>query len=166
MPKAIYPGTFDPLTLGHLDIVRKACQIFNYLVIAIAEDSTKSSLFNTEERIAIIKNDIKEKLPEFSDKIVIKSFKGLLINFAKQEGINILVRGLRAVSDFEFEFQLASMNERLDSNIQTIFLPASENKHFISSSMIKEISRLGGDVSRFVTPNTLNLLGEKYSSKL
>ena len=159
---AIYPGTFDPITLGHLDVVKKAGVLFDKLYIAVAEDTPKKTLFSRDERVEIINHDIKKLDSEISNKVEVVGFNGLLIDFASKNNVGVIVRGLRAVSDFEYEFQLASMNSRLRKEVQTIFIPASENKHFIASNLVKEVARLGGDVSEFVTEETKNLLHKKF----
>lgn len=150
---AIYPGTFDPITLGHLDIIKRASALFDKLVIAVATNPSKKPLFLAKERVDMIKetvNDIKN--------IKIKSFNGLLVEFARKEQATIIIRGLRAVSDFEHEFQMSFVNRTLYSDIETIFLPATGNAHFISSSCAKEIARLDG--------NTESLVSKKVRSKL
>ena len=148
---AIYPGTFDPITFGHLDIIKRALKIVDRLVIAVAKDNAKHPVFSVAERVKLIEQEVASIN---HDKIIeVVGFEGLLINFAKQKKCEIIIRGLRAVSDFEYEFQMFGMNAKLDPNIQTIFLPASESTHFIASRLVKEIARLGGDVSGFVSKN-------------
>lgn len=158
----LYPGTFDPITVGHMDIIKRALSIVDKLVVAVALDTNKKPLFGIEERAALIKADIKAALPP-SDlaRVEVKTFSGLLMKFAESEKAAVIIRGLRAISDFEYEVQMACLNLKLNSEIQTIFLPASENTQFISSRFIKEISRLGGDISCFVSKNT-----EKELTKL
>jgi pantetheine-phosphate adenylyltransferase len=163
MKKAIYPGTFDPITKGHLDVIQRATKVCDSLYVAVAGDSNKKPLFSLSDRLKLIREGIKEELPILMDKIEVISFDGLLINYAKENDISLIVRGLRAVSDFEYEFQLASMNSRLAPDIQTVFIPASENRQFIASNMVKEISRLGGDVSQFVTSSVVEALSQKFS---
>lgn len=148
---AIYPGTFDPITFGHLDIIKRALKIVDRLVIAVAKDTSKNPLFSVEERVWLIKQEV-ENL-NYENVIEVVGFEGLLIDFAKEKKSEIIIRGLRAVSDFEYEFQMFGMNSRLDPSIQTIFLPASESAHFIASRLVKEVARLGGDVSSFVSKN-------------
>ncbi|MFM7558387.1 MAG: pantetheine-phosphate adenylyltransferase [Alphaproteobacteria bacterium] len=159
MKIAIYPGTFDPITFGHIDIIKRASQLFDLLIIATAKDSNKNPLFTMDERVELINQEISQ----IASNIVVEKFEGLLVDFARQKNAKIIVRGLRAVSDFEYEFQMFGMNSKLDSNIQTIFLPASENHHFIASKLVKEIAKLNGDISKFVTPNVAKNLFSKLN---
>lgn len=156
---AIYPGTFDPITLGHMDIIQRATQIVDKLIIAVAKDNAKQPLFSLEERHKMIVDEINNS--NLKDSVIVEKFEGLLIDFAKQKQAKIIIRGLRAVSDFEYEFQMSGMNAKLDSKIQTIFLPAAENHHFVASKLVKEIARLGGDISKFVSQDVLNKLQSK-----
>ncbi len=160
---AIYPGTFDPITLGHLDIIKRAIGIVDNLIIAVAKDNAKKPLFSLDERAEIIKREIKIFSSHDLAKISVVKFEGLLVDFARQKNATIIVRGLRAVSDFEYEFQMSAMNSKLNSDIQTIFLPASENYHFTASKLVKEIARLGGDISKFVSKNVVHKLQKKLS---
>jgi pantetheine-phosphate adenylyltransferase len=162
---AIYPGTFDPITFGHLDIIKRAIGIVDHLIIAVAKDNAKMPLFSIDERAEIIKQEIKIFDKSNLAKISVMKFEGLLVDFACQQNATIIIRGLRAVSDFEYEFQMSAMNSRLDANIQTIFLPASENYHFTASKLVKEIARLGGDISKFVSKNVVNKLQKKLFAK-
>ena len=152
----LYPGTFDPLTLGHLDIMTRASQICDVLVIGVAENSGKSPIFSLEERLAIVQEQMalihgKNKTKESQNKqIIVKGFTGLLTDFAEKIDASFIIRGLRAVSDFEYEFQMASANRRLKGDLETVFLTASENQHFVASSLVKEIAKFGGDISSFV----------------
>ena len=147
----IYPGTFDPITFGHLDIIKRALKIVDRLVIAVAKDSSKNPIFSVSERLKLIEQEVAHIN---QDKIIeVVSFEGLLIDFAHQKNSDIIIRGLRAVSDFEYEFQMFGMNSKLNPFIQTIFLPASESTHFIASRLVKEVARLGGNVSNFVSKN-------------
>jgi pantetheine-phosphate adenylyltransferase len=159
MKIAIYPGTFDPITFGHLDIIKRANELFDQLIIGIAQDSYKNPIFTSDERVEMVKEEVKNI--KNSDKIKVEKFEGLLINFAQKKSCQIIVRGLRAVSDFEYEFQMFGMNSKLDQNIQTIFLPASENHHFIASKLVKEIAKLGGNINNFVSDNIANKIKQK-----
>ncbi len=142
----LYPGTFDPITNGHIELIERAAKIFEHVVIAIAANPNKKPLFSLEERVNLVKESIGHK-----GNIEVCGFNNLLIEFAQQRNINIILRGLRAVSDFEFEFQLASMNRCLDPTFETVFLTPSEKNTFISSSLVKEIAKLGGPVTQFVS---------------
>ena len=156
----IYPGTFDPLTTGHMDIVKRSLKIVDSLIIAVANNVNKNSLLNINERIDIINNDI-NILAGLQSKIKVIELSGLLTNFAESNNATCIIRGLRAVSDFEYEFQMTGMNYQLNPNIETIFLMTSEKNSFISSNFVKEVHKLGGDVSNFVSSNTLNVLNKK-----
>jgi len=142
---AIYPGSFDPVTFGHMDIIQRASEMFETLIVAVAENEAKAPLFEMETRIAMIQEAVGNQ-----PGVVVMKLRGLLVNFAREEGIYVVVRGLRAVSDFEFEFQMALMNRRLEPNLETIFLTPQEEYTFLSSRIVKEVARLGGDVSPFV----------------
>jgi pantetheine-phosphate adenylyltransferase len=156
---AIYPGTFDPITLGHLDIIKRSAALFDKLIIAVATDTLKTPLFSVEDRVSMISYEMKNyKIKN----VIIKPFKGLLVKFVKTENANIIIRGLRAVADFEYEFQMSFINRTLDTDIETVFLPATENVHFISSTFVKEITRLNGDTKNLVTPNVQKLLIKKF----
>ena len=159
----VYPGTFDPITKGHVDRIERALMLVHDLVIAVIEDSSsnKNPIFTHDERVEMIKKDIKH-LDESRIKIV--SFSGLLVDFARQHGATRIIRGLRAVSDFEYEMQMSFMNKRLANDIATVFLPASEETQFISSKMVKEIARLGGDVESFVSENVKKEVLLKFKS--
>lgn len=162
MKIAIYPGTFDPITFGHLDIIRRASELFDHLIIAAAKDNYKNPLFSLEERVSLIELEV-NKLSQKN--ISVELFEGLLVDFAKKKNAKAIVRGLRAVSDFEFEFQMFGMNSKLDPSIQTIFLPASESNHFIASRLVKEVARLGGDVSKFISADVEKFLRQKLALK-
>ncbi len=157
---AIYPGTFDPITLGHQDVIKRALGIADRLIIAIADDIPKTPIFSLKEREDMVREDVTNLLD--NDRIEVTSFSGLLMDFAAEKKASIIVRGLRAVSDFEYEFQLASMNTKLNPDVQTVFLPASENTQFIASNLIREIARLGGNVKPFVSANVANRLKKYY----
>ena len=159
---AIYPGTFDPITNGHLDIVKRALKFFDKLIIAIGENPAKNPLFTVEERIFMINEAIKD-FPE-RELIQVESFSGLLVDYAKKKGAIAIIRGLRAVSDFEYELQLALMNRKLSNTIDTVFLMPSLRWIFLSSSIIKEATKLGGDVSDLVPPIVAQKLKEKFSN--
>ncbi|MCE3255879.1 MAG: coaD [Rickettsiaceae bacterium] len=161
---AIYPGTFDPITFGHLDIIKRALKIVDRLVIAVAKDSAKNPLFSVEERVKLIEQEMANI--NHGKVIEVVGFEGLLIEFARQKKCEIIVRGLRAVSDFEYEFQMFGMNSKLDPNIQTIFLPASESTHFIASRLVKEVARLGGNISDFVSKNVEQELVRKIKKNV
>ncbi len=156
MRRAIYPGSFDPITNGHLDVLQRAAGIFDNLIIAVARDNSKQSLFTVEERVELIRNAAAE-IPG----IEVMPFDGLLVNFARKHKAIALVRGLRAVSDFEFEFQLALMNRKLEPNLETLFLMPREEYTYISSRLVKEICRLGGHIEQFVPPNVAIALRDK-----
>ena len=153
---AIYPGSFDPIHNGHVDIARRAAHLFDELVIAVYDRPSKSLLFSPEERVALARASF-EGMSDSVDgcKIVVEGFSGLLVHYAKARGARAIVRGLRAVTDFDYEFQMTGMNHRLDPEIETVFLMASETNQFISSRFVKEIEQLGGDVSSFVPAITL-----------
>ena len=157
----IYPGTFDPITIGHIDLIERASRLFSRVVVAVAESINKSALFTHEERITLTK----KALPAFKN-VEIFGFNNLLIAFAKQQGISVILRGLRAVSDFEYEFQLASMNRHMAQELETIFLTPAEQYSFISAHLIREVARLGGDVSQFVPPVIVKALKEKMKNIL
>ena len=158
----IYPGTFDPMTSGHMDIIKRSLRIVDNLIIAVADNINKDSLFSVQERINIIKSDI-SSVNELRSKINVMELSGLLTTFAKDQNATCIIRGLRAVSDFEYEFQMTGMNYQLNPDIETIFLMTSEKNSFISSNFVKEVHKLGGDVSNFVSKNTLEQLNKKNS---
>ena len=157
----LYPGSFDPITNGHMDIIRRSLKIVDKLIVGIAVNDSKSEYFSTEERQQIIEEDIENI--GLSDKIKIHSFEGLLMNYAKNIGASVIIRGLRAVSDFEYEFQMTGMNARLEPSIETVFLMSSENQHFISSKLVKEVFKFNGDISSFVSANVLKKMKNKIS---
>jgi pantetheine-phosphate adenylyltransferase len=153
---AVYPGTFDPLTRGHEDIVRRAAKLFKTVVVAVAENTSKKSFFSKEERVAIA-TEVLADCPN----VKVLGFSGLLMKFVQEQGASVVVRGLRAVSDFEYEFQLAGMNRKLFPEVETLFLTPAEQYMFISASLVREIALLGGDVSQFVSPAIEARLREK-----
>jgi len=161
MKIAIYPGTFDPITFGHIDIIKRASEMFDHLIIAVAKDNAKNPLFSLEERAELIREEIQNLNSDA--KISVEKFEGLLVDFAVSKNAKVIIRGLRAVSDFEYEFQMFGMNAKLNPTIQTIFLPASETNHFIASKMVKEVARLGGNISKFVSKNVTEKLQKKLN---
>lgn len=163
MRTGIYPGTFDPITVGHMDIIKRSLNVVDRLVIGVALDTGKAPAFDLKTRAQLVEEDIRQ-LGEDASRVDIKTFSGLLVNFAEENNANILIRGLRAVSDFEYEFQMACMNTRLKGDVETLFLTASEDMHFISSSFIKQIARLGGDISSFVSPNVAKHLQAHFAA--
>lgn len=159
---AIYPGTFDPITLGHIDIIKRSTVLVDELIIAVAESSNKNTLFSITERVKMVEYEIQRNNIR---NVLIKSFNGLLAQFFKNKNATIIVRGLRTVVDFEHEFQMSCMNKILNNSIETIFLPATANIHFISSTFVKEIATLNGDISNLVSPNIQTLLIKKCLNK-
>ena len=158
---AIYPGTFDPITFGHVDLIKKGLKVVDKIIVAISDVMNKKYLFSTEERMKLIKNALYRDLKFSRKKVDIISFSSLTTSLCKKYKANLILRGLRAVSDFEYEFQLAGMNKRLNSNIETIFLMANIENQVISSSLVKEIAQLGGNMSKFTTKSTIKALNEK-----
>jgi pantetheine-phosphate adenylyltransferase len=158
----VYPGTFDPITNGHIDIIERALGIVDRLIIAVARSAGKGPLFSTDERVQIVNEEV-ANLPAGQGRVEVRSFDTLLMNFAASVNANVLIRGLRAVSDFEYEFQMAGMNRRLNPDIETVFLMSSEGVQFISSRFVKEIGSLGGDISSFVSHGTALRLEERFS---
>jgi pantetheine-phosphate adenylyltransferase len=159
---AIYPGTFDPITYGHIDVIKKALKLFDKIVVAVSEVSNKNYLFNSEERINIVNKALFKDLNLDKKKITVISFSSLTTDLCKKYKSNIILRGLRAVSDFEYEFQLAGMNRKLNNNIETIFLMSDVENQIISSRFVKEIVKLNGDIRKFTTKSTIKSLKEKY----
>jgi len=152
MRTGLYPGTFDPITLGHIDIIRRGCALVDRLVIGVAINRDKGPLFDLNERVAMIEAEALRLNAETGTEIVVHPFENLLIDCARDVGAGIILRGLRAVADFEYEYQMVGMNRQLDSSIETVFLMAEAQHQAIASKLVKEICRLGGDVSKFVTP--------------
>ena len=160
---AIYPGTFDPITFGHIDVIKKSLKLFDKIVVGVSDESNKNYLFSSEERIEIVNKALFRDLKLNRKKIKVVSFGSLTTDLCKKYKSNVSLRGLRAVSDFEYEFQLAGMNRKLNQNIETIFLMSADNNSFISSNLVKEVHQLGGDVSKFVSDNTIKILNNKNS---
>ena len=160
---AIYPGTFDPITFGHIDVIKKGLKLFNKIVVAVSDVDNKDYLFNSEERISIVKKALFSDLKLNKKKITVIQFSSLTTDLCKKFRSNIILRGLRAVSDFEYEFQLAGMNRKLNNNVETIFLMSDIENQIISSNFVKEIIELGGDVKKFTTPSTIKALKVKYA---
>jgi len=158
---AIYPGTFDPITYGHIDVIKKSLKLFDKIVVAISDGENKEYLFNCDERIKIVKKALFFDLKLNKKKITIISFKSLTTDLCKRYKSNIILRGLRAVSDFEYEFQLAGMNRKLNNNIETLFLMSDVENQIISSRFVKEIVKLNGDIKKFTTKSTIKSLKEK-----
>ena len=159
----VYPGTFDPVTSGHMEVIRRSLRLVDKLVIGPAINIGKGPLFSLEERMDIVKDDIADFSQADKDRIQVVPFEGLLIHFARQVGASVIIRGLRAVSDFEYEIQMANMNARMEPNIETIFLMASDRHQFIASSLVKDIARLGGDTSQFVSKKVFERLKAKFA---
>jgi pantetheine-phosphate adenylyltransferase len=159
---AIYPGTFDPITYGHIDVIKKALKLFNKIIVGVSAVNNKNYLFNTEERIDIVNHALFKDLNLNKKKISVVSFSSLTTDLCKKYKSNIILRGLRAVSDFEYEFQLAGMNRKLNNNIETIFLMSDVENQIISSKFVKEIVKLNGDIRKFATKSTIKYLKEKY----
>ena len=163
MPKvAIYPGTFDPITFGHIDVIKKSLKLFDKLVVGVSDSENKNYLFNPFERIEIVKKALFSDLKLDKKKIVVVSFSSLTTDLCKKYKSNIILRGLRAVSDFEYEFQLAGMNRKLNNKIETIFLMSDVENQIISSKFVKEIVKLNGNIKKFTTKSTIKLLKRKY----
>ncbi|PJN95229.1 pantetheine-phosphate adenylyltransferase [Amaricoccus sp. HAR-UPW-R2A-40] len=159
----LYPGTFDPVTLGHIDIIRRACSLVDRLVIGIAINRDKAPMFDLEARVAMVEAETKPIAEAAGIQIVAHPFENLLIHCAQDVNAGMIIRGLRAVSDFEYEFQMVGMNRALDASVETVFLMADAHHQAIASRLVKEIARLGGDVSRFVPPRVVAALAAKFS---
>ena len=160
---SIYPGTFDPLTFGHIDIIERAARLGNQLIVAVAENIGKQPLFSVEERTQIVAEEV-QRINNSNNApypVLVKNFSGLLTDFADIQGAHVVIRGLRAVADFEYEFQMASINKRLHGELETVFLMAAEQQHFVASRFVKEVARFGGDVSSFVPENVARKLASK-----
>src|SRR6185295_800525 len=159
----IYPGTFDPITVGHAEIIRRGLRLVDRLVIGPAINNSKGPLFSLDERIEMLKEDAADLAAADRDRISVVPFRGLLVHFAREQNATVIVRGLRAVSDFEYEIQMANMNARMEPKVETIFLMASDRHQFIASSLVKDIARLGGDTSQFVSKKVFERLKRKFA---
>jgi len=157
----VYPGTFDPITKGHMDIIQRALRVADRLIIAVARNDGKGPLFGTDERLEMVRNEIAD-LDTEGAQVEARAFSNLLMHFVEEVHAGVIFRGLRAVSDFEYEFQMAGMNHRLNPKVETVFLMASERQQFISSRFVKEIGQLGGDITSFVPPRVALRLAERY----
>lgn len=162
----VYPGTFDPITFGHMDIIQRATRLVDRLIVAVATNVGKDPLFSVEARIELIKNELKNHVFSHDIEIIIKPFDNLLVNFAKKEGAQLLIRGLRAVSDFEYEFQMAGTNRKMSPDLETVFLVASESYQLIASNLVKEIARLKGDTTPFVSAQVAEKLKERFNESM
>jgi pantetheine-phosphate adenylyltransferase len=156
---AIYPGSFDPLTNGHLSIIHRGLTVFDRLIVAVANNSRKQAMFTAEQRKALIR----EAMPD--PRVEVDSFQGLLVHYTRKKDVHVILRGLRAVSDFEYEFQLANMNRKLDPQFDTVFMMTGQDSFYISSQLVREVASLGGDVSELVPPNVFRALREKFPAK-
>ena len=162
MKIAVYPGTFDPITYGHIDVIKKSLKIFDKLIVATTDNNDKDYFFSVDERLDIINNSLFKDLKLDKKKIQVISFTNLTVDLCKKLNASAIIRGLRAVSDFEYEFQLAGMNKKLNSKIETMFLMSNIENQIISSKFVKEIANLGGDIDRFVTKYVVRMLKNKY----
>ena len=161
MPRiALYPGSFDPPTNGHLSIIQRGLKMFDGLIVAVLRNPAKDAVFNVDERAQLLREAVNGDA-----RVTVKVFEGLLVKFAQQEGVNTDLRGLRAVSDFDYEFQMANMNRKLDPTIETLFMMTGEDYFYISSRFVRDVARLGGDVHGLVPPNVLKALQKRFSSK-
>ncbi len=162
MKTAIYPGTFDPITFGHIDVIKKSLKIFDRVIVATTDNINKNYYFSIQERLSIIQNSLFKDLRLNKKKIIVVPFDTLTIHLCKKYNATVIIRGLRAVSDFEYEFQLAGMNKKLNSNIETIFLMSDVENQIISSKFVKEITKLDGNINKFVTKSTVKMLKNKF----
>ncbi|MGM0596365.1 MAG: pantetheine-phosphate adenylyltransferase [Myxococcota bacterium] len=156
---AVYPGSFDPVTMGHIDIILRGLEVFDKIIVAVANNTTKTPLFSFAERVNLIKNSVKDY-----QGVVVTGFQGLLVDYLEEVDVKVILRGLRAISDFEYEFQIANMNARLNQDIETVFLMTSEKYFYISSSVIKEVARFGGNISELVPIPVEEALKSKFAS--
>ena len=159
----VYPGTFDPITNGHLDIIQRATHVVDHLIVGVARNDGKGPLFSTDERLAMVRDEVAAMTNTNGTTIEVRAFEILLMHFAVESGAGLIIRGLRAVSDFEYEFQMAGMNARLNPGVETVFLMASDRHQFISSRFVKEVGRLGGDIRHFVSPRVATHLNERFA---
>ena len=158
--RAIYPGSFDPLTNGHLSLIQRGLKVFDALIVAVANNPAKNPLFSVEERTRMIREAING-----DRRVRIDSFNGLLVDYAKEQGVHTVLRGLRAVSDFEYEFQIANMNRNLDPEFESVFMMTGEDYFYVASSLVREVASFGGDVSRLVPPNVFAALRARFGKK-
>ena len=158
----VYPGTFDPVTNGHMDIIQRATKVVDHLIVGVARNAGKGPLFSTDERVDMVREDVAGLRPNGTH-IEVRPFESLLMHFAVDMNASVIIRGLRAVSDFEYEFQMAGMNARLNPKVETVFLMASDRHQFISSRFVKEIGRLGGDITHFVSARVADRLAERFA---
>ena len=161
----VYPGTFDPITNGHLDIIQRAATVMDRLVVGVAVNAGKGPLFEVGERLAMVREEVAALNRVNGERVRVTAFDNLLMDFAVEQGACMIVRGLRAVSDFDYEFQMASMNAKLNANVETVCLMASDKHQFIASRLVKEIAMLGGDISAFVSPRVADLLVERCAGR-
>ncbi|HUJ29446.1 MAG TPA: pantetheine-phosphate adenylyltransferase [Myxococcales bacterium] len=158
MPRiALYPGSFDPPTNGHLSIIQRGLKMFDGLLVAVLRNPAKDAVFSVDERVALLRGAVNN-----DPRVTVKTFEGLLVKFAQEEGVNTVLRGLRAVSDFEYEFQMANMNRKLDKELETLFMMTGEDYFYISSRFVRDVARLGGDVHGLVPPNVLKALQQRF----
>ena len=156
----IYPGSFDPITLGHLDIIQRSLHVVDQLVVAVSNNESKKHMISIEDRLTLVQQTVSELPAELKNKIIIEKFDNLLVHYVREKNASVIIRGLRAVSDFEYEFLMTGMNRSIDKDIETIFLMSSEKYHFISSRFIKEIHQLGGDISKSVPKPVLDFFAK------
>jgi len=159
----VYPGTFDPATHGHLDIVSRAARVVDKLIVAVAVNAGKDTLFSLEERVEMLEHEISNLTEEVAGRIEVQPFDSLLVSFTEKAGASVIIRGLRAVSDFEYEFQMAAMNSRLNQGVETVFLMAADKYQFISSRLVKEVGELGGNIGHFVSEAVKERLDQRFS---
>jgi len=160
----VYPGTFDPITNGHFDIIQRAVKVVDHLIVGVARNDGKGPLFTTAERVEMVEGEL-HQIKQSGASIEVRAFDSLLMHFAVAMGAQVIIRGLRAVSDFEYEFQMAGMNARLNPQVETVFLMASDRHQFISSRFVKEIGRLGGDITHFVSPRVASRLADRFAQQ-